>query len=208
MEPSLQIALWADRLRDISATGLRFCRSVYDRERYRSLQNLAIEMTALASDQSITALEPLRDTMFSRPTPLVGADAAVIDGGGRMLLIRRADDGCWAMPGGALEVGETPAAGAVRECLEETGVSCRATDLVGVFDSRLCGSRDLHHLYHFVFLCHPLDEPRREAEYGIEVRDQGWFTEKEVPLELSPGHGVRLRHAFRVWKGDKSFFDQ
>ena len=46
-----RIALWADRLRDISALGLHFSESIYDRERYRQLQNLAIEMLAVATGE-------------------------------------------------------------------------------------------------------------------------------------------------------------
>jgi ADP-ribose pyrophosphatase YjhB (NUDIX family) len=80
-------------------------------------------------------------------------DGAVIDPDGRLLMDRRADNGMWAMPGGALEVGETPAEGVVWEVLEETGVHCRPVAMVGVFDSRLCGTESRHHLYHFVFLC-------------------------------------------------------
>jgi 8-oxo-dGTP pyrophosphatase MutT (NUDIX family) len=48
----------------------------------------------------------------------------VIDPQGRILLMQRTDDRKWAMPGGGLEVGETPAAGVVREAFEETGVRC------------------------------------------------------------------------------------
>ena len=39
--------------------------------------------------------------------------AAVIDDSGRILLVQRADNGLWAMPGGDFEIGETPAAGVV-----------------------------------------------------------------------------------------------
>jgi ADP-ribose pyrophosphatase YjhB (NUDIX family) len=136
-------------------------------------------------------------------------DAAVIDDRGRILLIRRADNGKWAMPGGALEVGETPAEGVVREALEETGVRCRAVALVGVFDSRLCGTLSRHHLYHFTFLCEPLpDEAVDEPSHAVEVLDVSWFPEDELPEDIDPGHVTRIPEAFRVWRGDaRAFFD-
>lgn len=117
-----QIALWADRLRDISALGLHFTDSRYDRERYQAVQNVAMVMLVAATGEPVEELELLRATIFSRPTPLSVGDAAVIDDEGRILLVRRADNQKWAMPGEALEVGETPAEGVVREALEETGV--------------------------------------------------------------------------------------
>jgi hypothetical protein len=114
MTPAQQIALWADQLRDMAALGVHFAGNVYDAERYRVLQSLAIEMLAFATDEPFDAFEPLRAPIFARPTPLSTGDAAIIDEDGRILLIQRADNCCWAMPGGAFEVGETPAQGALR----------------------------------------------------------------------------------------------
>ena len=62
------------------------------------------------------------------------------------------------MPGGALEVGETPAEGVLREVLEETGVHCRPVALVGIFDSRYCHTPHPLHRYHVSFLCEPLPD--------------------------------------------------
>jgi ADP-ribose pyrophosphatase YjhB (NUDIX family) len=205
-----QIALWADKLRDIAAMGLHFSKNIHDEGAFRGVQTVAMEMMALATGESLAQLEPLRDTVFARPTPLTVGDAAVIDDNGRILLIRRADNGKWAMPGGALEVGETPAAGVVREALEETGVHCRPVALVGVFDSRLCGTTSRHQLYMFVFLCEPLDRPEIiEPSHALEVTDKGWFAEDDLPEDLDPGHRSRIPEAFRVWRGEgRAFFDR
>jgi len=209
MTPNEQIALWADRLRDISAMGLHFTEGFYDRQRYRAIQTIAMEMLALASGQSLDEIEPLRGPIFSSPTPFSGGDAAVIDDQGQILLVRRADNGRWAMPGGALEVGETPAEGAVREAFEETGVRCRAVSLVGVFDSRLCGTVSPYHLYQFLFLCQPLSrEPAAPPSHAVEVLEAGWFPEGSLPEPLDLGHRTRIPEAFRVWHGDsRAFFD-
>jgi mutator protein MutT len=154
-------------------------------------------------------MEPLRATIFSHPTPFVGGDAAVIDDKGQILLIQRADNGKWAMPGGALEIGETPAEGVVREVREETGVECRVVSLVGVFDSRLCGTTSRHHLYQFLFLCQPSNQAKTDKpSHAIEVLGGGWFPENSLPENLDPGHRTRIPEAFRVWHGDRRvFFD-
>ena len=59
-----------------------------------------------------------------------GADALVRDARGRVLLVRRADDGRWAMPGGWVDPGETPERAVVREVAEETGLRVSAPRLL------------------------------------------------------------------------------
>jgi ADP-ribose pyrophosphatase YjhB (NUDIX family) len=209
MTPAQQIALWADQIRDMAALGLHYANNTYDVERYHALQSLAIEMLAFAAGEPLERIEPLRAPIFARPTPLSTGDAAIIDADGRILLIQRADNSCWAMPGGAFAVGETPAEGAVREALEETGVACEPTALVGVFDSRRCGSITRHHLYHFVFLCRPLPVPPVPPTHAHEVLDARWFAEAELPANIDPGHVTRIPVAYAVWRGERpAFFDR
>ncbi len=210
MNLAQRLAAWADVLRDVSARGHHFADNPYDRENYRRVQDVALALLALAVDEPPESLEPLRAPVFSRATPFAVGDAAVIDGEGRVLLIRRADNGLWAMPGGALEVGETPAQGVAREAWEETGLPCQAVALVGVYDSRRCGSVTRHHLYHFTFLCEPLEirDPPGGSHAG-EVLDVRWFPEDALPADLDPGHVTRLPDAFRVWsEGGAAFFDR
>src|SRR4051794_2276604 len=60
-------------------------------------------------------------------------NVAVADGAGRLLVIRRADNENWALPGGAMDCGETIAQAALRETKEETGIDCEITGLVGIY---------------------------------------------------------------------------
>jgi ADP-ribose pyrophosphatase YjhB (NUDIX family) len=53
---------------------------------------------------------------------------------GEILLIRRYDNGNWAVPGGAIDLGESVAQAAVRETLEESGITCELTE---VFSARV-----------------------------------------------------------------------
>lgn len=63
----------------------------------------------------------------------LGCSAAIFDEHRRVLLTRRADNGQWCLPGGAMESGETAAEACEREVLEETGLSVRVRRLVGVY---------------------------------------------------------------------------
>ena len=207
-DPARRIAALADRLRGLSALGLHYSSEDYGRERWTSVQDVVMELFSVATEDTLEELGPWRETLLSHPTPFATADAAIIDRDGRMLLIQRSDNELWAMPGGASEVGETPAQTATREAFEETGVSCEATALAGVFDSRLCGSLTRHHLYHFLFICKPLDEPLQEPKHARESLDKGWFSESKLPPNLDPGHVSRIPVAFSVWRGERpAYFD-
>lgn len=65
----------------------------------------------------------------------VGCGAVVRDVEGRVLLTRRADNGRWCLPGGAMEPGESVEECCVREVREETGLEVRARRLIGVYSS-------------------------------------------------------------------------
>lgn len=59
--------------------------------------------------------------------------AAVLDDEGRVLLIKKTDNGLWALPGGGHEPGETIADTVVREVKEETGYDVEVTRVVGLY---------------------------------------------------------------------------
>ena len=209
--PAQKLALCADILRDCASVGSHFAANMYEQDRWRRVQDVTLELLALASARSLEELEPLRAKLFVRPSPFSIGDGAVIDDAGKILLIRRADNGLWAMPGGGLEVGETPAQGVVREVLEETGVTCEPITLIGVYDSRLCGTPSFYHLYQISFLCRPLPnvEVVGTPSHAHETKEMNWFAEHALPDDLDPSHATRILEAFRVWHGDtQAFFDR
>jgi 8-oxo-dGTP pyrophosphatase MutT (NUDIX family) len=61
------------------------------------------------------------------------ANVVVLNDRGELLLIRRSDNENWALPGGAMDLGESIGQAAVREVKEETGIDCQITGLVGVY---------------------------------------------------------------------------
>jgi 8-oxo-dGTP pyrophosphatase MutT (NUDIX family) len=60
-------------------------------------------------------------------------NVAVTNDVGEVLLIRRSDNGNWALPGGAVDLGESLTQAAVRETREETGVDCDIIGLSGIY---------------------------------------------------------------------------
>lgn len=208
MQPTEQIALWADRLRDLAATGLKYADDPYDRERYETFQEMAMEMLALATGQPLDALVPLKATLFSRMSPVVTGSGAVIDEAGKILLMRRSDNGLWVMPGGQMEVGETPAQAVVREVVEETGIRCVPVALSGVYDSRLWDTGRSQHIYKFTFLCKPISREAETPSHAHESLAIGWFAKDNFPDDLYEGHVKRIDDAYRVYDGElQAYFD-
>ena len=63
----------------------------------------------------------------------VSAATATLDSHNRVLLQRRRDTGEWQLPGGVVDLGESPWEAAERETLEETGVTVEVGSIVGVY---------------------------------------------------------------------------
>ena len=198
METTDHIYLIADELRSIADLGLHYAQNDYDRERYS--RTLALSARLIAGIEQRPADEVMEEYEGSLPhaTPYVAADAAVFRDG-RILLIKREDNGLWAMPGGATEVGETWARSAERELHEEAGVEGTATQLLGVFDSRLWGSRAKYHIYSSVWLVEVSDDQNPVA--GPETTGVGFFAKDDLP-DLSPGHQSRIPVVFKLARGE------
>lgn len=195
----------ADELRAIAGFGLNFARGPHDAERYDHVLGVAARLAALAGDETAEALLAHYRANHFDIGPAASGEAAVLDEHGHLLLVRRADDGLWALPGGITDPGETLAETALRELQEETGLRGRATELLGVFDSRLWQSEKKIHFYHAVFRVEVAGATLRPND---EVTVARFFAEGELP-PLSPGHHRRAPFIFRQLRGEapRPYFD-
>ncbi|NJC95214.1 MAG: hypothetical protein C3F07_06910 [Anaerolineales bacterium] len=67
------------------------------------------------------------------------AAAVLVVRDGRVLLVRRVNEpfrGMWTLPAGFVNGGEDPAGAAIRECMEETGLSVRVTRVYDIVSGR------------------------------------------------------------------------
>ncbi len=123
--------------------------------------------------------------------PVVGIAAVAHTPDGKWLLIRRADVGMWALPGGTLGWGETLRSCIVRELEEEAGVtSCEIGRLVGVY-SRPDRDPRLHGVTVVVECL--VGAPVRPPSNPLEITEVGLFSIDELPGPLAMGMEDMLR---------------
>ncbi|MFE4514259.1 NUDIX hydrolase [Kitasatospora sp. NPDC056783] len=128
--------------------------------------------------------------MSSRSTPLhsVSVAGVVVREDGRVLAIRRADNGTWEPPGGVLELDEAIEDGVRREVYEETGIKVGVERLTGVYKNLSRG------IVALVFRCRPESGAERLSDEAIEV---DWLTPAEASEWMAEVYAVRVLDALR-----------
>jgi ADP-ribose pyrophosphatase YjhB (NUDIX family) len=121
-------------------------------------------------------------------------NVVVVNDAGEILLIRRTDNGNWAVPGGAVDLGESVAQAAVRETLEESGIECDITGLVGIYsDPRhvilYTSNGEARQEFSIVLTARPLGGQPRPSSESSEVR---WVPAAEV-YGYTMDRSMRLR---------------
>lgn len=126
--------------------------------------------------------------MATAPTVAVGA--IVIDEGD-LLLVRRDREpakGCWSLPGGKLELGESLEEALRREVLEETGLRIEPRGVAG-FAERIIRGDDGAVTHHFVIVDYWASTPERKPPVAQDDASEArWVPAGDVrALTLPPG---------------------
>jgi ADP-ribose pyrophosphatase YjhB (NUDIX family) len=135
------------------------------------------------------------------PTAIRLSVSAVVwsDGqGSALLLMQRSDNGAWGLPGGYVELGESVAAAAAREVLEETGVRIELGRLVGVYSDpafQVIAYPDGRRVQavNLCFEARPIGTA--PATTPDETLASGYFAAAALPAPLVPIHEIRIRDA-------------
>ncbi|WP_262283277.1 NUDIX domain-containing protein [Micromonospora sp. MA102] len=129
----------------------------------------------------------LRALAGDRTLMFVGARAVVRDNAARVLLIRRSDNGQWALPAGAMELGESIADCAVREVREETGLRALRVCAFALYTGPDFTSTNMYgHTYQVFTTAFRVEEWDGElTRMTDETTDAGFFPPQELPTPLS-----------------------
>ena len=123
--------------------------------------------------------------------------AIVTDASGRFLLIQRGQEparGCWSVPGGRVEPGESDVEATAREVLEETGLSVVVGSLAGSVE-RNAPDGSVYVIHDYLCTPSPGVDPMAIAA-ASDADDAGWFTPTQMrELDCVPG----LIEAFETW---------
>ncbi len=129
---------------------------------------------------------------WSRPLTL-GARAMVLDGSGRIFLIKHSYIDGWHLPGGGVEKGETLLAALARELAEEGNIKLTATpELHGVFFNKRVSRRD-HVALYIVRDFHQEAPPKPNRE----IVDHAFFPLDALPADVGRATRARIAEVFR-----------
>jgi ADP-ribose pyrophosphatase YjhB (NUDIX family) len=177
---SLKWLQWAQQLQAIAQNGLTYSENHYDIERYQQIRRIAAEILATHADETPDYVYNLFNQEDGYATPKVDVRAAVFRDD-KLLLVKEREDGCWTLPGGWVDVGESPSKAIVREVHEESGYQTRVVKLLALYDRNhpRHGHPPLqHHVYKLFFQCELIGGTPTAS---FETESVAFFGATEIP---------------------------
>ena len=132
MQPPL--ATFLEQVLATAQAGLTYSNDPFDIARFEALRAATVTLIASQSELAPEAIASWIALDSGYPTPKLDVRALILDDAGRLLLVQERSDGLWTLPGGWCDIGDSPAGAVVREVSEETGLECRAVQLLALFD--------------------------------------------------------------------------
>ena len=138
------------------------------------------------------------DPNAPKATSLVPSVNVVVENDeGEILLIRRSDNNNWALPGGAIDLGESLTQAAIREVQEETGITCEITGLVGIYTDPkhiilYTSNNEVRQEFSIVLTARVLAGEPTPSDETLEVR---WVDRGQVDsYSMHPSMRLRVLH--------------
>ncbi|MFD0595583.1 NUDIX domain-containing protein [Catellatospora coxensis] len=151
----------------------------------------------------------MRAAMGDATLFFLGARGVIRDERGRILLIKRSDNGYWAFPAGAMELGESMRDCAIRETFEETGLKAgQATLFAFLSGPQYTFTNMFGDTYQHVSGSYLLTEVSGELNPDpAEAADAGWFAPDDLPEPTSGAVRWTLDHLARFEETGQIYSD-
>jgi len=130
---------------------------------------------------------------------IMNAGAVVIyNNNNEILLQHRGDDHFWGLPGGIMEMNETPKQTAIREAFEETGYHIKITGYLGDYHNfnKEWPGGDKAHIICFVFK--GIIESGEMVIDGLETLDLKWFSKDNLPIIDALDHKQAIQDFYKI----------
>ena len=128
--------------------------------------------------------------------PVVGVGAVIVHEK-KIALIKRGNEpskGKWTIPGGLVELAESPETAVIRECKEETGLDSENPLLIDVV-SNVDFDEQGKVKYHFVIIDYLVDVKGGQAAAASDAMELRWVPFDEVEgLDLTASFRLFFRH--------------
>jgi len=184
---------WVQQLQAIAQNGLTFANNPFDQERYEAIRTIAAEIAAAHTDMEAPAILQLFAKEIGYATPKVDVRGAVfLDNA--ILLVRERDDGRWTLPGGWVDVWESPSEAVVREISEESGYHTRILRLLALYDkNKHAHPPSPYHVYKLFFHCEIVggDAAQSHETDGVAFFEAHALPSLSLP-RVTPGQIARL----------------
>jgi ADP-ribose pyrophosphatase YjhB (NUDIX family) len=144
---------WAQALQAHAQNGLTYTTNPFDAERFERIRDIAAEMMAAGTESDPPILHDLFDRQSGYMTPKLDI-RGVIYRDDKILLVNELADGKWTLPGGWVDINESPSEAVEREVYEETGYLVKAKRLLALYDRNKHGHPNfIFHLYKVFIQC-------------------------------------------------------
>lgn len=188
-----------NEVQTIARNGLNYATNFYDRERYERLLALTLENYNRLLDLPGEQIRARFAAELGHITPKVGADAAIFNQRGEILLQERVDVSGWCLPCGWVEPSERPCDAAVREAWEETGLKIAVKQLVGVFTRLPSSKNGPHTMIAVVHWCVVLSGELTLSHEGLALRY--WPIDEVARWHATHEEYARAAHA--MWQAGR-----